>query len=124
MGIAVGPMYVMTVVGRKSGEPRTVPVAVNSISGERYVIQAYRKADWVANVRAAGTATLRRGRRSEVVRLVELPVDDRRSLLREHIANSPARAGKLLVTTGLVDDPSPEAVAAAAGRIAVFRIAD
>lgn len=123
-GIAVGPMYVLTVAGRRSDEPRRVPVAIFPIAGERYLLQAYRKAAWVANVRAAETVTLTRGRRSSVVRLTELSVAERRPLLHDHIANSPPRFGRLLVTTGLVDDPSPETVAAAADRIAVFRIED
>lgn len=122
VGIAIGPMYVLTVAGRRSGEPRRVPVAILPIKGERYLFQAYRKAAWVANARAAETVTLTRGRRSAVVRLTELSVAERRPLLHDHIANSPPRFGKLLVTTGLVDDPSPETVAAAADRIAVFRI--
>ncbi|MFD6157565.1 nitroreductase/quinone reductase family protein [Nocardia sp. NPDC060256] len=124
VGIAMGPMYLLTATGRHSGRPRTVPVAVWPIAGERYILQAYRKAAWVANVRAAQTVTLSRGRRSTIVRLIDLPVEERRTLLRDHVTNGPPRLGRLLVTTGLVDDPSPETIAAAAHRIAVFRIVD
>jgi deazaflavin-dependent oxidoreductase (nitroreductase family) len=122
VGIVFGPMQILTVAGRQSGEPRTAPVAVIPMSSGRYVFQAYPKAAWVANVRAADTATLTRGRRSSTVRLVELPVDERRPMLRELVANGPASVGKRFMTTGLAEDATPDAVAAAADRIAVFRV--
>ena len=122
LGIVFGPMQVLTVTGRKSGEPRTAPVAVIPIAGQRYVFQAYPKAAWVANARAADTATLARGRRSQTVRLVELPVEERRPMLRELVAKSPASVSRRFVTTGLAAAADPESVAAAADKIAVFRV--
>jgi deazaflavin-dependent oxidoreductase (nitroreductase family) len=121
-GIAFGPMQLLTVAGRRSGEPRTFPIAVLPLAGGRYIIQAYPKAAWVANVRAADTVTLTRGRRSSVVRLAEVPVEDRGPLLREVVETGPASVGNRYVTTGLADTPTPDGVAAAAGRIAVFRV--
>ncbi|MEV6102585.1 nitroreductase family deazaflavin-dependent oxidoreductase [Nocardia sp. NPDC051981] len=82
-GIAFGPMHLLTAPGRKSGQPRTAPIAVVPIDGQRYIIQAYPQAAWVANARNAQTVTLSRGRRAATVRLVELPVEERRPLLRE-----------------------------------------
>jgi deazaflavin-dependent oxidoreductase (nitroreductase family) len=122
MGVAFGPTQMLTVNGRKSGQPRTFPVAVLDLAGGRYIVQAFPKAAWVANARAAETATLSRGRRSTTVRLVEVPVEERRPLLREVIATQPASAARRYVTTGLADAPTADAVAAAAERIAVFRI--
>lgn len=122
MGIAFGPQYLITTAGRRTGQPRTAAIAVIPIAGQRYIFQAYPNAAWVANVRATQTVTLSRGRRSTVVRLAELPVDERRPILHDHIANSHARVGNLFVTTGLVDAPTPQAVADAADRIAVFRV--
>jgi deazaflavin-dependent oxidoreductase (nitroreductase family) len=121
-GIAFGPMQLLTVAGRRSGEPRTFPLAVLPLTGGRYLIQAYPKAAWVANARAAGTATLTRGRRSKTVRLTELPVEERRPLLRELVGNSSASVGNRYVTTGLAEEATPESVAASAHRIAMFRI--
>src|SRR5437879_6250975 len=122
MGIAFGPMQLLTVAGRRTGQPRTFPIAVLSLTGGRYIMQAYPKAAWVANVRAADAVTLTRGRRSTTARLVEVPVEARRPLLHEVVASSPPSVGKRLVTTGLADAPTPEAAAASAERIAVFRI--
>jgi deazaflavin-dependent oxidoreductase (nitroreductase family) len=121
-GIVFGPMRLLTVAGRRSGVPRTFPIAVVPLDGGQYVVQAYPKAAWVANVRAADTVTLARGRRSSTVRLVEVPVEERRALLRELVRTQPTSAAQRLVTTGLADSPTPDGVAAAAERIAVFRV--
>jgi deazaflavin-dependent oxidoreductase (nitroreductase family) len=122
LGVAFGPMQLLTVPGRRTGVPRTFPIAVIPIDGDRYIFQAYPKAAWVANARAAASVTLTRGRRTKPARLTEVPVEERRPLLRELVANSPASVGKRLVMTGLAEAATPEAAAAAAERIAVFRI--
>jgi deazaflavin-dependent oxidoreductase (nitroreductase family) len=122
LGVAFGPMQLLTVAGRRTGVPRTFPIAVIGLDGGRYIFQAYPKAAWVANVRAAGEVTLTRGRRTSAARLTEVPVEERRPLLRKLVAQSPASVGKRLVTTGLAEAPTPDAAAAAAERIAVFRI--
>lgn len=121
IGLVFGPMQVLEVRGRKSGVLRTAPVAVVTVAGEQYVFQAYPKAAWVANVRAADTMTLSRGRRTSTVRLVELPVEDRRPILRELTATVRG-TGKRFADNGLSASPAPDAVAAAADRIAVFRV--
>jgi deazaflavin-dependent oxidoreductase (nitroreductase family) len=65
-------MYLLTVRGRKSGQPRTTPIVVVEQDGGRYLVAPYGVVDWVRNLRAAGEATLTRGRRAEQVRAVEL----------------------------------------------------
>ncbi|MEV5649275.1 nitroreductase family deazaflavin-dependent oxidoreductase [Nocardia sp. NPDC052254] len=122
LGLGFGPMRLLTVAGRRSGQPRTFPIAVNELSGGRYIVQAYPKAAWVANVRAAESVTLGSGRRASTARLVEVPVEQRRPLLRELVAAGPASVGNRFVTTGLAQDATPDGVAAAAERIAVFRV--
>ncbi|MFF3573444.1 nitroreductase/quinone reductase family protein [Nocardia jiangxiensis] len=122
LGIAFGPMQLLTVTGRRSGRLLTFPIAVNELDGGRYIFQAFPKAAWVANVRAAETVTLTRGRRSTTARLVELPVDQRGPVLRNLVATSPASVGSRFVTTGLAEEATPDGVAAAADRIAVFRV--
>lgn len=59
IGMPMGPNVPMTVRGRTSGEPRTVPVALSNIQGRQYVLGAYGDVHWVRNLRAAGEATLR-----------------------------------------------------------------
>jgi deazaflavin-dependent oxidoreductase (nitroreductase family) len=79
------PMYLLTVRGRKSGLPRTVPVAIIRRNGKRYVGSPYGIVDWVRNLRAAEEATLTRGRRSETVNATELPIEEAALVLREDV---------------------------------------
>src|SRR5713226_1347700 len=79
------PMYLFTVRGRKSGQPRTVPIAIIERNGKRYVGSVYGIVDWVRNLRAAGEAILTRGRRSETVNVRELPKGEAALVLREDI---------------------------------------
>ncbi|MFI6364044.1 nitroreductase/quinone reductase family protein [Nocardia sp. NPDC050630] len=122
IGIAFGPMQLLTVAGRRSGQLRTFPIAVNKLDGGRFIFQAFPKAAWVANARAAETVTLTRGRKSSTARLVEVSVDERPPLLHELVSTSPKSVGKRFVTTGLAEAATPDGVAASAHRIAVFRV--
>ena len=73
---------VLAVPGRKSGKLRSTPVTPIHVNGKRYVVGSFPGADWVKNVRAAGKVTLRRGRRTEHVRMVEMLPEEARQLLR------------------------------------------
>src|SRR4051812_11686067 len=68
------PMYLLTVRGRKSGQPRTTPVSVAELDGQRYVFAPYGEVNWVRNLRAAGEASVTRGRHTAIVQAHELPV--------------------------------------------------
>jgi len=80
-------MYLLTVRGRKSGQPRTVPIVTLEYNGKRYVGSVYGIVDWVRNLRAAGEAVLTRGRHAETVRVIELPPDEAALILREDVKN-------------------------------------
>jgi deazaflavin-dependent oxidoreductase (nitroreductase family) len=86
-GIVVGsyPMYLLTVRGRKSGLPRTTPIAIIERNGRRYVSTPYGVVDWVRNLRAAGEATLTRGRRTESVSAVEQSPGEAALIMREEV---------------------------------------
>jgi deazaflavin-dependent oxidoreductase (nitroreductase family) len=86
-GLVIGnyPMYLLTVRGRKSGQPRTVALAIIERNGKRYVGSPYGIVNWVRNLRAAGEAILTRGRRSETVNARELPKGEAALVLREEI---------------------------------------
>src|SRR5205085_1148824 len=79
------PMYLLTVRGRKSGQPRTVALAIMERNGKRYIGSPYGIVDWVRNLRAAGEAILTRGRRAETVNARELPEGEAALVLREEI---------------------------------------
>jgi deazaflavin-dependent oxidoreductase (nitroreductase family) len=79
------PMYILTVRGRKSGLPRSVPIVTLEHDGQRYLVSPYGIVDWVRNLRAAGEASLRRGRRTEVLAAQELPPGEAARVLQEDI---------------------------------------
>ena len=83
------PMYLLTVRGRKSGQPRTIPIVIHEENGKRYVASPYGIVDWVRNLRAAGEAILTRGRRAETVNARELPKDEAALVLRADIKRNP-----------------------------------
>lgn len=114
-----GPM-VLTVPGRTSGKPRSTPITPFAVEGRRYVVGGFPGADWVRNARAAEAATLTQGRRSEEVRMVELPAEEARPLLRAFPTLVPTGVS-FMKNAGLVTEGRPDEFEALAGRCAVFR---
>lgn len=84
-GIGIAGSRVLTVTGRTSGQPRSTVVNVLALDGERYLVAPRGEAQWVRNLRAAGTATLRVGRRTEEVTAVELDDDAKLPVLRAYL---------------------------------------
>jgi deazaflavin-dependent oxidoreductase (nitroreductase family) len=72
VGVPMGPNTLLTVRGRTSGQPRTVPVAVSEAGGRRFVIGAYGDVNWVRNLRAAGGGEIVLDGRLTKVTAVEL----------------------------------------------------
>ena len=120
LGVNFGPV-VLTVRGRKSGKPRSTPVTPMTVDGKRYVVAGLPDSDWAANARAAGSATLQVGRRTEVIRMVEMSADEARPLLRVFPVEVPSGVG-FIKNAGLVTGPNPDEFEALAGRLAVFRL--
>ena len=107
-GLVIGnyPMYLLTVRGRKSGQPRTTPIVIIEQDGKRYVGSPYGIVDWVRNLRAAGAALLTRGRRTEEVRATELPPTEAGRVLKRSIEGGiPSFLGKYFEVTA---ESSPE----------------
>jgi deazaflavin-dependent oxidoreductase (nitroreductase family) len=115
-----GPV-VLTLPGRKTGKPRSTPVTPMTVDGQRYVVGGLPGGDWAANARAAGEATLRQGRHTQRVRMVEIPVEEARPLLRAFPIEVPTGVG-FMKTAGLVTGPNPDEFEALAGRCPVFRL--
>ena len=120
LGIPTGPAMVLTVPGRKSGQPRSTPMTPFRFNGGLYAVAGYPGADWAANARAAGTGTLSRGRRSQRVRIVELSAEQARPVLRAFPVEVPVGVA-FSKRSGMVRDGTPSEFEALAGRIAVFR---
>src|SRR5947199_8344486 len=72
VGPLMGPNALITIRGRKSGIPRTTPVALVEIDGRRWVIAPFGDVIWVSNMRADGQATLSVGDRGDEVNATEV----------------------------------------------------
>jgi deazaflavin-dependent oxidoreductase (nitroreductase family) len=114
-----GPV-ILTVAGRKTGKPRSTPVTPMTVDGHRYIVGGLPGADWVANLRAAGTATVHQGRRAQQVRMTEIPAEQARPLLRQFPVLVPTGVS-FIKNAGLVTGPNPDEFEALAGRLPVFR---
>ncbi len=120
LGIPTGPAMVLTVPGRKSGQPRSTPMTPFELDGGLYVVAGYPGADWAANARAAGSGTLARGRRSRQVNIVELTPEQARPVLRAFSREVPVGVA-FAKRSGMVRDGTADEFEALAGRVAVFR---
>jgi deazaflavin-dependent oxidoreductase (nitroreductase family) len=79
-----GQQVALTTVGRKSGEPHSVPVSPLDINGVGYLVSPYGEVDWVRNVRADPKVRLRHGKQDREVTLAEVPPARRGDLLLEY----------------------------------------
>lgn len=80
------PMYLLTVRGRKSGQPRTTPIATIEQNGVRYLMTPYGTVDWVRNLRSASEGTLMQQRRPETFRACELPPHEGATVIHRFVA--------------------------------------
>ena len=82
-GVPLGFNGLITIRGRKSGLPRTTPVAIIEVSGRRWVWAPFGEVQWVRNLRAAGRASITVRRRQEEVRATELEQTQRVEYFRD-----------------------------------------
>src|ERR687885_682784 len=57
----MGPVHILTVLGRRSGRPQATPWSPVTYSAHRWLVAGWADADWVKNLRASGQATLTEG---------------------------------------------------------------
>jgi deazaflavin-dependent oxidoreductase (nitroreductase family) len=116
-GVPLGFNGLITIRGRKSGQPRTTPVAILDVSGRRWVWCPWGEVHWVRNLRAAGVATITvRGRQQDVV-ASELDRTQRVEFFRDTLGpvarHIPFGVSFIRIVDGVdLDDP----IAAAEGR--------
>jgi deazaflavin-dependent oxidoreductase (nitroreductase family) len=60
----------LTVAGRKTGKPMTIPVNPMTFENAEYLVAPRGDTHWTRNLRASGTGTLRRGRKRRPIRVV------------------------------------------------------
>ena len=84
-GVKMGTTSLLTVRGRTSGQHHTIPVILVEQDGQWFLDAPYGVVQWVRNLRAAGTATLTRGRRSEAISVTELPAREAAPVLKQYL---------------------------------------
>lgn len=82
-GFPMGLNGLITIRGRKSGLPRTTPVAIIEVAGRRWVWAPWGEVHWVRNLRAAGCARVTVRHRKEEVSATELDPTQRVGFFRD-----------------------------------------
>ena len=118
-GLVPSKVYLLTVAGRRSGQPRTNPVQLVVDGQQRWVVAPYGIVDWVKNVRVAGRAQLTKGRRTEDVELTEVEANEAAPILKRYIE----QVGFVVYPYFDVEHDAPvEAFVGEARRHPVFRV--
>lgn len=89
LNLAPKGYYVLTTVGRKSGEKRTTPVVLIEEDGHRWLVAPFGPVGWVHNARAAGKVTLSRKGKTETLAIRELSPKQAAPVLRKYVNNVP-----------------------------------
>lgn len=115
-GLPLGPNGLLTVAGRRSGLPRTTPVAIIEVGGRRWVSGTFGEVQWVRNLRAAGQARISLHGREEAVVAVELSpaaaAEFFRGVLAPYIRRVPLGTWlirRVLGVGDILDDPAAAA---------------
>lgn len=87
-GVPLGPMALLTVPGRKTGIPRSTPIAIAPHANGWRLIAPYGAVHWVRNLRAAGWGTLTVRGSAHKVLAAEVPVDEAGPLLRQALTGA------------------------------------
>jgi deazaflavin-dependent oxidoreductase (nitroreductase family) len=86
VGMPFGNTVVLTVPGRKTGQPRSTPITLQVEGARRYAMAPYGEVAWVQNVRAAGgRASVKSRGRAETVRLQEVAPAEAAPLLKKYM---------------------------------------
>jgi deazaflavin-dependent oxidoreductase (nitroreductase family) len=88
-GLGPPGTYLLTARGRRSGRLRSTPVTLVQEGSQRWLVAPYGEVAWVRNARAAGHATLSRGRAIEVVGLLELHPSEAAPVLKRYVERVP-----------------------------------
>ena len=126
-GMPMGPNVLLTVRGRKSGVPRTVPVAIAREGDAEYLFSPFGEVAWVHNLRAARTAEVGRGRRRRTVDAREITPAEAAPHLEaalRSILRIPGLGSMIAGWYGITKASTHEDYVAAAGRHPAFELRD
>jgi deazaflavin-dependent oxidoreductase (nitroreductase family) len=81
----IGPFWLLTTRGRKTGRPHTNPVTLVECGGTSWLVAPYGAVSWVHNARAAGRVTIRRGLKRRDYAIREVRPDEAAPILKRYI---------------------------------------
>jgi deazaflavin-dependent oxidoreductase (nitroreductase family) len=84
-GLPLGPFYLLSVRGRKTGQIHCLPVTPIRHDDEWWLVSPYGEVDWVRNARVSGEVTLRRGCRHLPYLIRELSPTESAPILKEYV---------------------------------------
>jgi len=119
LGLSVRGAHVLAVRGRKTGKVQEVPVNPVEVEGTRYLVAPRGETQWARNLRAAGVAELRVGRRREQIRVTELADAAKPPVLRAYLRQWQRETGRFF---GVDANASDEELRRQAPDHPVFRI--
>jgi deazaflavin-dependent oxidoreductase (nitroreductase family) len=121
LGISVLGSRVLEVTGRKSGQPRRVPVNLLTFESQEYLVAPRGVSEWVRNVRAGdGKVVLLLGRKRDERVAIELNDSEKPPILRAYLRRWKAEVGVFF--EGVGPDSTDEELAAIGPRHPVFRL--
>jgi deazaflavin-dependent oxidoreductase (nitroreductase family) len=120
LGISVWGSRELRVVGRKSGDWRKTPVNLLDLDGSHYLVAPRGEAQWVRNLRVAGTGELRVGRRVDAFRATEVEGDAKVTIIRAYLRRWKMEVGVFF--DGVGPDSSDDELRAILDRHPVFHI--
>jgi deazaflavin-dependent oxidoreductase (nitroreductase family) len=88
-GLAPDNYYLLTVRGRKTGKPHSIPVSLVQEGDKRWLVAPYGEVDWVKNARASGMVRLSRRSLQEDLAIRELPVEEAAPVLKKYLKAYP-----------------------------------
>jgi deazaflavin-dependent oxidoreductase (nitroreductase family) len=88
-GLGASYRELLTVTGRRTGLPRSMPVDVMGLDGTSYLVAPYGEVSWVHNVRADGAVTLSRGGHTRRYVATEVGPADAAPVIGRYIARVP-----------------------------------
>jgi len=83
--VGIGPIYLLSTRGRRSGRLRTIPVVPVEHAGKRWLVAPYGAVSWVHNARAAGRVRLRRGRHNRAYAVREVGAEEAAPVLKRYV---------------------------------------
>ena len=115
-------LRLLRVRGRTSGRPYDVPVRINTLNGERFVVAMFATAHWVKNLRATGEAEVVLGTAAEPVTVHELRGKDKLAFFTAY-TRSAKLAKRVKAILGVDSEMlSPDEFRQAIDEVPVFRL--